>query len=576
MRFVDPASSIKSLGTPDCDQFRRTIFNRYRPIASALSHDYSATCKRLGYVEANRRLLELDKQMTIGDKHNPIAASAPDKQVKEWAEDRAHHCGLLVDAYLNDGCEISVRRPVEMYVNEQGVAFPLHLKQNMTETEERQAWLRALARVCDAKWWRRQVRKTLSRNLETVARDIRLVSAEKGLYCSDIRLANRKRQKQRNQELLENLEAENQHGDVYTLAELAECGLANPRNRFAELITRSKGFDLVAQQLGHVGWFFTLTTPSRFHRMSKGKNHCYANSQWSGATPRDAQDWLCKVWAQVRAKWEREGIKAYGLRVSEPHHDGCPHWHMSLFFNPDQSEQAKAIFREYALKDSPDEKGAKERRLDAMPLDPEKGATGYLVKYLTKNIDGAQGMEAELDLESEGQQELLIKEGQSRVEAWATCWGIRQFQFIGGPSVSVWRELRRVDDEQIEQMQSLLPESETMDDSEKTCFQQIKAAADAADWAAFVMAMGGPTLKRSEYPMQSWRVPNVEINDYYELLESVKGVVLSGVEEEKNIMTRFLVWTVRPVRATEQEAHSADSWTCVNNCTEAERGWAYG
>ncbi|WP_066014344.1 replication endonuclease [Endozoicomonas atrinae] len=567
MRLIDLADDLKSLGMPDCDIFRRSILSRYRPIASALSHDYSATYKRLGYVEANRRLAALDKQMTIGDKSNPLSASAPDNQVKSWAEDRAHHCGMLVDSFLNGGNEISVRKPVELYVTEQGIKFPLQMKQEMTEQEERQAWLRALARVCDAKWWRRQVRKTLNRNLEIVARDIRIVSAEKGLYCSDIRLANRKRQKQRNQELLENLEAENQHGDVYTLADLADCGLANPRNRFAELITRSKGFDLVAQQLGHVGWFFTLTTPSRFHRMKKGANNCYANSQWEGATPRDAQDWLCRVWARVRAKWDREDIRCYGLRVSEPHHDGCPHWHMSLFFRPDQAEKAKAIFREYALKDSPDEKGAKERRLDAMKLDPEKGATAYLVKYLTKNIDGAQGMEKELDLESKGQQEMFVKEGQSRVEAWATCWGIRQFQFIGGPSVSVWRELRRVDDEQIEEMQALLPEAETMRDSEQACLQQIKEAADAADWAAFVLAMGGPTLKRAEYPLQSWRVPNLEINDYYELLESVKGVVLSGVEEVKNIMTRFLVWTVRPIRANDQEAQSADSWTCVNNCT---------
>jgi hypothetical protein len=111
-----------------------------------------------------------------------------------------------------------------------------------------------------------------------------------------------------------------------------------------------------------------------------------------------------------------------------------------LFLRPEEVEFATAVFRKHALKEDGYEPGAQEHRFTVTPIDEKFGsATGYIAKYISKNIDG-YGMDGELDDES-GQP---VKEMAKRVRAWASRWNIRQFQQIGGAPVTTWRELRRL------------------------------------------------------------------------------------------------------------------------------------
>lgn len=146
---------------------------------------------------------------------------------------------------------------------------------------------------------------------------------------------------------------------------------------------------------------------------------------------------MAKTWSRIRAEAKRREIGVYGFRIAEPQHDGTPHWHCLLFRKPEHASALKGIVRKHALKDCPNERGANEHRCDLKQIDSAKGsAAGYIAKYVAKNIDGAHVGE---DLHGKPAQSSAV-----RVEAWATRWGIRQFQQIGGAPVGVWRELRRV------------------------------------------------------------------------------------------------------------------------------------
>ncbi|MFP3398796.1 replication endonuclease, partial [Brevibacterium sp. SIMBA_078] len=70
----------------------------------------------------------------------------------------------------------------------------------------------------------------------------------------------------------------NELDQSYTLAELAELGLANPENRRAELMLRIADTEREAVRLGHVGLFLTITTPSRFHAVHRGTAR--VNRKW--------------------------------------------------------------------------------------------------------------------------------------------------------------------------------------------------------------------------------------------------------------------------------------------------------
>lgn len=351
-----------------------------------------------------------------------------------------------------------------------------------------------VARYACPRWWRRKLRQAqrLAIEREKIAQG--LVGAYRQVYCSDAQVALRGAQLTRNREALEVTKAINEEGQEYTLQELADLSVSNPRIRRSELMVRMRGFEEYARRRDHVAVAVTLTCPSRMHP---------CDDEYNGISPRDAAGYLSKVWARVRSCLARYGVRVYGFRVAEPHKDGCPHWHMVLFLETEgDARRLEFALLWYGLQVDGDERGAIEHRVKVERIN--RNATGYLAKYISKGIDGwHEGESSDLfNGMGEGVGFAVVDEdartgkrqvvGRSvdlakRVQAWATCYRRRQFQQIGGPPVTLWRELRRVDGNLADWEEVAGPARWPLEEVAKQAghAEALRAAADGSCWRSF-------------------------------------------------------------------------------------------
>lgn len=438
----------------------------------------------------------------------------------------------------------------------------------------------AMARMTDPLWWRRQLRKLHAKAVEGAAISLGYVNRRRDIYVSNESLTRRIQQNQRNADTLEATTAKNELGQEFTLAELAAKGPANKAIRRAELMTRISGFERIARDLDHAGLFFTITCPSRMHKWrTVGEGRVIENPRFDGTTPREAQTYLAKVWARIRAKLHREKIGIYGFRIAEPNHDGTPHWHLLVFHQANKLDDLMATVKRYALADSPDEPGAAKHRADFKPIDWKRGsAAGYIAKYVAKNIDGYC-----VDKDLYGNDAL---ETSARVEAWAATWGIRQFQQVGGPPVGPWRELRRVQDVPTGAPEHLHQAHRAVN---KLAVYEGRENASVA-WDHYCKAQGGVFCGR-DYKIRITMVEREGLGRYGEPIgPKPVGVETTGIEYHTPAhmawmtptprIPRVIHWFIESVRhvweiigrSMKEGAKNSRPWTCVNNCMEGLNG----
>jgi hypothetical protein len=437
-------------------------------------------------------------------------------------------------------------------------------------------------------FWRRVLRGLLAKTSEACAIGMGLVCKNLQCYLSDLSVRRDAGRKASNRIVIERTYLENEFGQQVAVADLADKGTANKSLRLAEMMTRISGMDLIAKDMGHEGLFITVTCPSRMHaRLSVSGRE---NPRYDGSTPKEAQVYLGDQWRKLRAWLDRRGVERYGFRVVEPHHDGCPHWHMLLFYKVTAAGKcARAVLQEgfnryFLSNDSAHEPGAKQYRLKFMRIDRTKGsAAAYVAKYISKNTTG---LGLEFDLHGNP-----IVTAVQRVQAWASTWGVHQFQQIGGVPVGVWRELRRINPQALEG--APLPEALTAALRGVNVGQM--GGRVAVGYQAYTMAQGGPFVPRKAQAIKLMKHETGELNRYGEVrAKDVIGVECVGWNAYRRedmvamlgklapelkrpakaqIETERCQWhgvtraQVRPEFDRQARTEGSRPWTRVNNCT---------
>lgn len=448
--------------------------------------------------------------------------------------------------------------------------------------EARDNWiLSVMVRLLSAKWWERRVNRCWDRLQEHIA--ILLGKVRKGVsaYVSNATMkVVRERKRAMMRWLAESEVMNEQHDLVISMKDCWEASNANPVNRRAEMMTRMRGFEDYAEEQGHVGVFFTWTAPSRFHAWKTGSNgKTIENDKYQGATPRDTCAYLGQLWSRARSYLKRWGMPIYGFRVCEPHHDGTPHWHMLLFMRKCDRNGVIDTLQRYALTDDRQELERSNQgipftdftpRFDWKEIDPSKGdATGYIAAYIAKNIDGEH---------VDGDEEAGTKAdlGAQHACAWASWWGIRTFQQIGGAPVGVWRELRRISNAK-KHGDLVGPPKPVLQDPR---FEAARFAADNGIFRCYLHAMGGALSTRAEHPIKLAHLIEEEANRYGEDIKRLMGLHTARL----GIKTRLQGWEVVPAGTYEATkaagasvggvgVKSGDSpapWSSDNNCTQPD------
>jgi hypothetical protein len=225
---------------------------------------------------------------------------------------------------------------------------------------------------------------------------------------------------------------EDPSGERVDLGQVAEAAAEARRAQWYSIVL---GLQERARKDGFVHLFISCTLPTEWHpNPVSGDRSGYDHHLSPSAGARE----LSKTWHNTMAMMVQRNARYYGVRVPEPHKDGCPHFHAGLWIHPDDVDSVIECFASHFPASNDDEEKA--RAVDDYAEGPalvikrwtEDGgasAASYVMHYILKCLAGAED------------------DGQSlAARTWASDIGIRRISLVGlsAGTVGRWRAAYRM------------------------------------------------------------------------------------------------------------------------------------
>lgn len=318
----------------------------------------------------------------------------------------------------------------------------LEAKVSAQEQKIKRIEIAAHKRLMNHKYCKRKLVSLVMSEMLYHAQEHKSIGAGKASYAPDILVKFRKLQQEYNAEFLAS-RAIVINGTKKTLASVA----TGNTKKISELYAKVKGFETIAKENGMSWAFLTLTAPGEYH---PNPTTSRKRSYWNKKNARSAHAYLTDCWKKFGKACAKKGISMssgdfFGMRVTEPHQDGCPHWHVVCFYAPELEnllfDQDKGLL---SLKFGHSSRAIdiKFGNMENVGNEGVASAASYCFKYLTKaicgDIDDIVTKNSELETE-------LQSNAIARIESWRASTNIRAYQTFGVSGVStLWNTIRKV------------------------------------------------------------------------------------------------------------------------------------